>query len=587
MWLKIIVRINVVITVFFIAAFGKAGVFSKEPEGHLDPTAKKQLRREEKQKAAGIQKKEFDATPFEAVKRGEVEILKTWLERSDVDINQANPAGGTLLIHAISSLQPSLVEILLKHGIDTSIQDSKGFTALHWTIPALFNGGNKYRPMFDMVLAASDDDVVDLPANEGTTALLMATAMLQNEDLAFHVVQALINRGADVNVENNGLTPLINVCLKGYLRVALLLLEKGADPYAVNKNGNSFYSIMNQQQPQWLQQNKVLQKIFPQYGIDMNNELIKAVISGSKTSIIKSLLKNGASANAVDDEGMSVVMYAVLSKNLLALHVLLKAGADINQKNTQGDTALILAVKRANKESVAELIRFSADVSIANNGGVTALIWAAYNCNVAIAVMLIDALADPFVNNSRGLSFESTAKHGEDKCPKFWQNPQLQAAIARYKKSVGMVEPKAEVVEIRLTTEETKRPAETPEPRETPAVVATPARAIVLEKAKEVIHQPAIISVAPPRAFKPVKSKKPARFVPQKVTKVEKALVQLGFTPKKGTGSSHVTWKDGKGHHFTLAAHDKSAELSQPTLNGIAKSMGMDPQDFYNMILEV
>ncbi len=78
-----------------------------------------------------VNQKHYKATPlYNAASSGHVEIVRLLLE------NGANPNitsydwEGTPLATAARSGNKLIVELLLKHGADTTIQDSKGETAL-------------------------------------------------------------------------------------------------------------------------------------------------------------------------------------------------------------------------------------------------------------------------------------------------------------------------------------------------------------------------------------------------------------------------------------------------------------------------
>ena len=67
----------------------------------------------------------------------------------------------------------------------------------------------------------------------GETALIAAS-----QEGHIDVVQALLDKGADVNVKaNNGTTALIAAAQEGHIEVVRALLDKGADVYAKNNGG--------------------------------------------------------------------------------------------------------------------------------------------------------------------------------------------------------------------------------------------------------------------------------------------------------------------------------------------------------------
>lgn len=70
-------------------------------------------------------------------------------------------------------------------------------------------------------------------------------------------------------------------------------------------------------------------------------QLIGAIL-GNNRDLLIALLKEGGDPNGQVD-GLYLVQYAIMSKDLLACKTLMEYGADINRRNKQGDTAIELA----------------------------------------------------------------------------------------------------------------------------------------------------------------------------------------------------------------------------------------------------
>lgn len=70
-----------------------------------------------------------------AAEEGHVEVVEELLTRTDVDVNHVNNLGWTALLEAIvlsdgKINHQQIVRLLVEHGADVSIPDSKGVTAL-------------------------------------------------------------------------------------------------------------------------------------------------------------------------------------------------------------------------------------------------------------------------------------------------------------------------------------------------------------------------------------------------------------------------------------------------------------------------
>lgn len=208
---------------------------------------------------------------------GHTEVVALLLEHG-ADVNVKSRDGGTAL-HAAAFLgRVETVKLLLEKGADTTLRDGRGGIAidgakLDWTfakgIIAMLQlevdeaevkaGRNKVIELLSgqpsnssqshnlwEVVAAVDlsaikdalDDGVDLNAQDpqfGSTPLSWAALMGHTE-----VVALLLERGADVNAQNrDGATPLHSAAFLGRAETVKLLLEKGADPKLRNNTGST------------------------------------------------------------------------------------------------------------------------------------------------------------------------------------------------------------------------------------------------------------------------------------------------------------------------------------------------------------
>ncbi|NBX72517.1 DEAD/DEAH box helicase, partial [bacterium] len=127
------------------------------------------------------------------------------------------------------------------------------------------------------------------------------------------VVQALLNSGANINLQNNdGWAALMAAALNGHLAVVQALLNSGANINLQNKDG-----------------------LTP----------LMAAAKNCHLPIVQALLSQGANTNLQDKDGLTPLMAAAKNGHLPIVKELLSKGADANLQDNQGCTALSHAQK--------------------------------------------------------------------------------------------------------------------------------------------------------------------------------------------------------------------------------------------------
>ncbi len=166
------------------------------------------------------------------------------------------------------------------------------------------------------------------------------------------MVKSLIAEGANINGKDDiGETALMQAVLAHppHLDVVNLLIEKGADLHAKNKNGEVLmYAVADERQC---------------------------------PELVKLLLDRGGNVNARDADGDTPLMRAVngfrINISLEVVKLLLARGADVNARNNEGRTALVkacLGVKHPTRTEVLKLlIGKGADINAKDKAGFTGL----------------------------------------------------------------------------------------------------------------------------------------------------------------------------------------------------------------------
>jgi len=171
----------------------------------------------------------MDKNLFSACKYGELEKVKEYLDKKNVDVTD-DAFGYTPLMNASRHDNLEIVRFLINSGADMEKKCTNGGTPL---IIA-----SKYGNVIIMKeLLNSGADIENLD-NYGWTALMHACTGLKEV-----AVWELLDRGANINHKSAtlGETPLIAACL--YHRkndIIKELLHRGASPYEEDKHGRIF-----------------------------------------------------------------------------------------------------------------------------------------------------------------------------------------------------------------------------------------------------------------------------------------------------------------------------------------------------------
>lgn len=184
-----------------------------------------------------------------------------------------------------------------------------------------------------------------------------------------------IDRGASVHVplDARGDTPLHIAASRGDLGFVRMLLDAGADPNALNRNGVS--------------------------------PLTSACPLGAE-DVVEALLAAGANPNGVEGSSSDLPLLLVAGWPDM-VEMLVEAGADVTRHSPyDGDTAVHRALKAGNHESITYLVAHGADVNAKNSSNNTPLFCAPMANQSGSGIgQAVDALlragADPLIECCR------------------------------------------------------------------------------------------------------------------------------------------------------------------------------------------
>jgi ankyrin repeat protein len=217
-------------------------------------------------------------------------------------------------------------------------------------------------------------------------------------------IKALHSRDSLVNAADaSGTTLLMYSAMYGTAETMRMLLDKGADPNAVNKRkANALH---------WSVQDLAKTRLLLARGSAVNVKTVEgktplyiaAMLPGG-AEVARALLEKGAEPNGADIAGRTPLMSAASEGNMETMRLLIEKGANVNAATTAGVTALMDAARSHNHFAVKLLMDNGADVNARTKRNNTAIAAAAASGSVEVVKMLLDKGARIDVLDERNYS---------------------------------------------------------------------------------------------------------------------------------------------------------------------------------------
>ncbi len=290
------------------------------------------------------------------------------------------------------------IEAYLKKGFDPNICASNGYPAL---IIAVRKGYNEVVKM--LIEAGADINKV----GGQKTPLIWATYTNQPDMSRF-----LIKQGADLNrTDGYGLTALMHSLLDGVkLEIFHILLDNDADVNVVDKDKKT--ALMHAST-----ENAEIVRLLIKRGADIEKAgedgltALKLAVGCNNQPVIKALIENGVDLDRGD---RTAVMIATRKNNVSLLRLLVNSGANINKADNNKLTPLIHAVLSKSNDTARFLIEHKAIIDSVGLSGRTALMWAVMQNPVETIKLLLDNGADPSISETSGDTIVKRAKQRSD-----------------------------------------------------------------------------------------------------------------------------------------------------------------------------
>jgi len=340
-----------------------------------------------------------------AASQDQTETVKL-LVANGADINVKNSSGYTPLALVACRAYEEVVKVLLANGADVSTTDNYGRTPLYRAVgwygnkeiaEMLIANGAKVNvrdnhnqtPLYWAAAATHKDIVEMLVANGakvnirddsfGRTPLhnaVMDSHKLSPDSNRSQIAAILLAKGADVNAKDKeGNTPLHFATQQGHTKTIEILIANGADVEAKDGNGRTALHIAEKMASKgryWHLHYKDIFFLLLKHGKlkptavkklqpvkvelrDKNTSLLNAARKGQKY-VVEFLIDNGAEVNSKDNFGNTPLHRAAIGGHRDVVELLIARGADVNARNKRGRSVLHYT-ERGDNNDIIELLR--------------------------------------------------------------------------------------------------------------------------------------------------------------------------------------------------------------------------------------
>ena len=300
------------------------------------------------------------------------ELMQTLLDAgADVNFQKGDV---TPLSEAARGLNVAGVQLLLSRGANVNPDFREGWLPLHHAADAISAASPSQE------LQQKQLEIVQALLAKGANMELRARSMVQWQPTPLllaidkersRVALLLIERGADVNTKTidpggNERTALMWAAAKGLDEVVRALIAKGAAVNAPNNVGDTALMVAADGNGANFGRNQpTVVRTLLKLGADIEARNARGLTSlmraaPTDTDVLTALLEAGASVNVTSGNGWTALMVAAAYGNVKNIKFLLNKGADLRLRNKDGDDAMALATKAGHKEAALLFTTYAA-----------------------------------------------------------------------------------------------------------------------------------------------------------------------------------------------------------------------------------
>ena len=278
------------------------------------------------------------------VETGEATLMDTIVHNYDLDINNVDEHGRSLLQDAVISGNNKMASKLLEHNIDINIKDKQNKNV---AFDAISYGDEK---VIHNIISHDDIDL-NIRDHNGKT-ILLDQKVLWDDELA----KKLLENGADPTIcDNAGHNFLTKTALRGASGQAILdvAIKCGCD---INKK------VANEK--------SILMEVM--YAFASIPQTEKQRREGLK-SVAQQLVRHGININAIDDKNETALFDLVRVGDIEGCAFVLEHKVDVNYQNNDKETALNLAILKGvyNLDLILLLLQYGANPTLKNKNNQT------------------------------------------------------------------------------------------------------------------------------------------------------------------------------------------------------------------------